>query len=465
MTRGAGSRGKARRTSHKPRPASVRDLALQTLVGVQSRGAFSDKLVESYAARHDLERRDRALLDELVKGVLRRRGTLDAILSPYVHVGFDKLPAWIQNALRLGAYQLLYLDRVPAHAAVSESVSLARKYGHPGTAGLVNSVLRRLAERPREEALAAIETAEEGDALSARTSHPEWILERWLARWSRDEVLALCGANNRTARVGLRVNRLKLDAKELTKRLAAEGVASVPGRWSPSTVWIEGEADLSHLPPLARGDATVQDESETLVGFLLAPRPGERVLDLCAAPGGKTGHLAELMGDRGEVVAVDKHPARARALRKSIERLGIKSARVVEGDALDLAWDAPFDRVLVDAPCSGLGVLARRADARWRKKPEIFATMPPVQLALLEAGARAVRPGGTLVYSVCSFEPEETTEIVRGFLEAHPEFTPFDAHGLVPDDVVTPEGQVRLLPHVHGTDGAFAARFTRQESA
>ena len=454
------------RRSRRPRPASVRDLALQILVGVQSRSAFSDKLIESFAARHALERRDRALLGELVKGTLRRRGSLDALIAPYVHLGFEKLPAWIQNALRLGAYQMLYLDRVPAHAAVSESVTLARKYGHPGTAGLVNSVLRRLAERPREELLASLETESSGvAALAARTSHPEWVLERWLARASHEDVLALCRANNRTARVGLRANRLKLDARELMRRLADAGVMATPGRWAPSSVSLEGEADLAHLAVLSRGDATVQDESETLVGLLVAPKPGERVLDLCAAPGGKTGHLAELMGDRGLVVALDKRAARVKALAKGVERLGLHSVEVREGDALTLAWDEPFHRVLVDAPCSGFGVLARRADARWRKKPDLFETMPRVQDELLDAGARAVRPGGTLVYSVCSFEPEETTAVVHRFLERHPDFAPFDAREVLPAEVVTPEGHLLCLPHVHGTDGSFAARFTRQEAA
>jgi 16S rRNA (cytosine967-C5)-methyltransferase len=461
-----GAQGKAMRRSRRPQPTSVRDLALQILVAVQSRGAFSDKLIESFAARQKLERRDRALLGELVKGTLRRRGSLDALLAPLVHIGFEKLPAWIQNALRLGAYQLIYLDRVPAHAAVSESVSLARKYGHPGTAGLVNSVLRRLAERPREELLASLESPG-GDvaALAAQTSHPEWMLERWLARASREDVVALCGANNRTARVGLRANRLKLDGRELVRRLADAGIHATPGRFAPSAVWLEDEADLAHLDPLLHGDATVQDESETLVGLLVAPQPGERVLDLCAAPGGKTGHLAELMGDRGQVVALDKHAARVRALQKSIERLGLQSVEVREGDALTTSWSEPFDRVLVDAPCSGFGVLARRADARWRKKPDLFETMPRVQEELLDAAARAVRPGGTLVYSVCSFEPEETTAVVQHFLETHPDFAAFDAHEVLPADVVTPEGWLRMLPHVHGTDGSFAARFTRRESA
>jgi 16S rRNA (cytosine967-C5)-methyltransferase len=466
VKKSAGAQGKAMRRSRRPQPVSVRDLALQVLVGVQSRGAFSDKLIESFAARQALDRRDRALLGELVKGTLRRRGSLDAMLAPFVHIGFEKLPPWIQNALRLGAYQILYLDRVPAHAAVSESVSLAKKYGHPGTAGLVNSVLRRVAERPKEELLASLET-EGGDiaALAAQTSHPEWILERWLAKDSREDVLALCVANNRTARVGLRANRMKLDAKELIHRLNDAGILATPGRWAPSAVWLEGEADLANLAVLKEGDATVQDESETLVALLVAPQQGERVLDLCAAPGGKTGHLAELMGDRGVVIALDKHAARARALEKSVERLGLQSVQVKEGDALQVTWEKPFDRVLVDAPCSGFGVLARRADARWRKKPDLFETMPRVQEELLDAGARAVRPGGVLVYSVCSFEPEETIAVVQRFLETHPEFVPFDAHQVLPAEVVTPEGYLRCLPHVHGTDGSFAARFTRKQAS
>lgn len=444
------------------RPASPRDVALQVLVGVESRGAFSDKLLDSLSLRHGIEGRDRALVNELVKGTLRRRGTLDAVLEPRVHQGLERLPSWIRNALRLGAYQLLYLDRIPAHAAVSETVVLARKYGHPGTAGLVNSVLRRLSEIPRQELLS--ESPPEGDdlaALAAHTSHPTWMLERWLGRYSRDQVLALAEANNRTARVGLRANRLRLDGKELIRRLEALEVQAVPGRWSPSTVWIESEADLSSLAPLLRGDCTVQDEGEALVGFLVAPRPGERVLDLCAAPGGKVGHLAELMGDRGQLVAVDKHPTRIRALRETVERLHLRSVEVVEGDATELSWEQPFDRVLVDAPCSGLGVLARRADARWRKKPELVARMPDIQRALLEAGARAVKPGGVLVYSVCTFEPEETTNLVKDFLDAHPEFRLTDARSLVAAEVVSDEGFLLCLPHVHGTDGVFGARLER----
>jgi 16S rRNA (cytosine967-C5)-methyltransferase len=448
--------------NRKTKPVSVRDLALQVLVGVQVRSAYSDKLEDSLAERHPLERRDRALLNELVKGTLKRRGTIDAVLSNFVHVGFDTLPPWIQNSLRLGAYQLLYLDRIPVHAVVSESVVLARKYGHPGTAGLTNSVLRRMSETPRQELLAPLEAIPDPlGRMEAVTSHPRWLLERWLERFSIDDVTKLAEANNRVARLGLRANRLKLDRKELIKRLEEHELIATPGRWSDSTVLVEGEIDLATLPLLPRGDCTVQDESETLVGQLVSPRPGYRVLDLCAAPGGKTTHLAELMADRGEIVAVDKHPSRARVLREGVARLGLHSVEVREGDAMDMKWQGEFHRVLVDAPCSGLGVLARRADARWRKKPNIIPRMAAIQKQLLASAASAVRRGGALVYSVCSFEPEETVDVISSFLEQHPGFRMIHAKGYLPGEVVSEEGALLCLPHVHGTDGVFAVRLER----
>ncbi len=447
-------------------PPSARELALQALVGVQGRGAYADKLVDSLAVRHALVSRERALLNELVKGTLRRRGTLDAALRLFLRQDLGSLPAWIQNALRLGAYQILFLDRMPPHAAVSETVRLARKYGHPGTAGLTNSVLRRMSEVPRDEIRARLEAIEDlGERRVALASHPDWMLERWSERFSEPEALAIAEANNRSARLGLRGNRLRLDQKELLARLERHGLTARPGRYAPAHVSLEGEVDFATLPFVERGDATVQDESETLVGHLVDPRPGERVLDLCAAPGGKATHLAELMGDRGEILAVERNPARARVLEKNLQRLGLKSVIVREADAEALAYDPPFDRVLVDAPCSGLGVLARRADARWRKSPEGVAQMAEVQKRLLAVGASAVRPGGTLVYSVCSFEPEETDEVVRWFGARHPEFRPADARERVPAEVVTPEGHLLCLPHRHGTDGVFAARWERRGEA
>jgi 16S rRNA (cytosine967-C5)-methyltransferase len=468
-----GERAPRDREREKPakRGPNVRDLALQVLFQVDVKRAFAERVIEDLTENFKLERRDRALLNELVKGTLRRRGTLDAELERFLHVGLSSLPPWIQNALRLGAYQLVYLDRIPPRAAVDETVKLALKYGHPGTAGLANSVLRRLSEAVgmRDLDLGPV-VKDDGtpawDVLAGTTSHPRWLLERWVARYGIDETIALCEANNRTAALGLRPNRLRLDQKELIKRLEAAGLEATPGKWSGATVWVEADADFANFPAYARGDCTVQDESETLVGLLVQPKPGERVLDLCAAPGGKSTHLAELMGDQGEIVAVEKVAPRARTLTRGIERLGHHSISVhvadgAEDNLLVLGKGGPYDRALVDAPCSGLGVLARRADARWRKESASLPEFAELQGRLLRAAAQVVRPGGVLVYSVCSFEPEETDEVVASFLAGHPEWSKADAAEILPRDVVEEGGSMRLLPHRHGTDGAFAVRLVR----
>jgi 16S rRNA (cytosine967-C5)-methyltransferase len=259
----------------------------------------------------------------------------------------------------------------------------------------------------------------------------------------------------------------KLDARNAEVDAGLEGTL---GKWSGSTVWVEADADFSDFPAYARGDCTVQDESETLDGLRVQQNPGERILDLCAAPGGKATHLAELMGDQGEIVAVEKVAPRARTLQKSIDRLGLRSIAVTVADGatanlLPIGKGGPYDRAIVDAPCSGLGVLARRADARWRKEASSLTEMAELQGRLLRAAAEAVRPGGVLVYSVCSFEPEETDEIVASFLAGHPEWSKEDAASILPKETVEPGGSMRLLPHRHGTDGAFAARFVRATEA
>ncbi len=468
-----GQTGGAPSATTPRRGPNVRDLALQVLFQVQVKRAFAERVIEELAEQIKLDRRDRGFMNELVKGTLRHRATLDWHLGRFLHVGLASTPVWIQNALRLGAYQLIHLDRIPPRAAVDETVKLALKYGHPGTAGLANSVLRRLAEAVSMGDLAMpAPTKDDGtpdwDALMAITSHPRWLLERWVPRYGIDDTLALCTANNRHARLGLRANRLRLDRKELLKRLEDAGLSGEPGRWSSHTVWVEADADFADFPAYARGDCTVQDESETMVGQLLAPKPGERVLDLCAAPGGKTTHLAELMGDSGEIVAVEKMAPRARTMKRQIERLGVKSVTVEVADGttaelLSMGAGGLYDRALVDAPCSGLGVLARRADARWRKEASLFVEMAEVQAKLLRAAAAVVRPGGTLVYSVCSFEPEETDAIVASFLAEHPEWSQEHAATTLPRELVEESGAMRTLPHVHDVDGAFAVRLVRSK--
>jgi 16S rRNA (cytosine967-C5)-methyltransferase len=439
-------------------PTNPREAALKILHAADTRSAFSDRLLDGAHARSGQDPRDQALMHELVKGTLRWRGRLDFVLDRLVHIGLSQTPPWIKNILRMGAYQILFLDRIPAHAAVDESVKLANEYGHPGTAGLVNSVLRRLAE---EKDAVELPMGDDIDSLAAWGSHPRWLVERWLERFGIEATRALLIADNRAVPVGLRVNLLRGTREQLIERLRAEEVTATPARFSPDLVWIEGNQSLTRLAAFKQGLCTAQDESEALVGRLVAPQPHERMLDLCAAPGGKCTHLAELIGDEGEVWAMERNEARVASLQGTVTRLGVHSVHVVQGDGRTYTFPMPFDRVLVDAPCTGLGVLARRADARWRKGPEMLDEMPPIQLELLAAGGRRARPGGVLVYSVCSFEPEETTEVVEDFLRDNPQFVLESAAGLLPDEVVDDNGFMRLYPHIHGCDGAFAARFRR----
>jgi 16S rRNA (cytosine967-C5)-methyltransferase len=439
-------------------PANPREAALRVLHAVDTRSAFSDRMLDGAHARSGPDGRDQALLHELVKGTLRWRGRLDWVLDQRVHLGFARLQPWIRNVLRLGAYQILFLDRIPAHAAVNESVELANQYGHPGAAGLVNGVLRRLAD---EKDQIQPPEGDDPESLAIWGSHPTWLVERWLPRFGVEATRALLLANNRPARVGLRVNRLRGTREELSARLEAEGVATTPARFSPDLLWLEDGVPIGQLKVLREGWCTAQDESEALVTSLLEPRPHERILDLCAAPGGKCTHIAERMGDEGEVWAMERAEGRVSTLEGTVSRLQTQSVHVVQGDGRSYPFPMPFDRVLVDAPCSGLGVLARRADARWRKGPEILDQMPEIQLELLAAGGRQARPGGVLVYSVCSFEPEETFEVIESFLDRHPGFVLESASGVIPDDLVDPQGFMLVLPHVHGCDGAFAARLRK----
>jgi 16S rRNA (cytosine967-C5)-methyltransferase len=344
---------------------------------------------------------------------------------------------------------------------VDESVKLATKYGHSGSAGLVNAVLRRMVRENLEFPDPEREIEDPTEALAVAYSHPAWLVGRWMHRLGEEETRALLAANNRARPLGLRVNVSRTDRETLRGELEARGVESEASPYSRASLRVTGNLVPQTLPEFGQGRFFVQDESETLVGQLLLPQAGETVLDLCAAPGGKTTHIQELRGNDGRVIAVDPQRNRLNRVRENVDRLGLTGVDLVQARGETLALGRPVDRVLVDSPCSGLGVLGRRADARWRKTAKSLRSLLPLEAALLAAGAEHVRPGGVLVYSVCSTEPEETTEQVRRFLGAHPGFRLDPAETYVPRETVT-DGCLVLYPHRHGTDGAFAARFLRQ---
>lgn len=431
----------------------ARWMAHRALVQADRQGTFADRVLNELYAQYDPGREDRALGTLLVQETLRRRGALDHQLDQLLDKPFAGLPVEVQDALRIGLVQLLHLDRVPAHAAVTESVSLVHGYDHPDLAPVVNAVLRRAA---RGE-VPPLPDGDDPASLAARHSFPGWLARRWHTRYG-DGVTALMEGSNRTPALVLRVAEGRASVDDVAKALDQLGVAYSRGRLHGASIRVEGRLTLRDFGPFRSGHVTVQDESESLVGTLVDPLPSHRVLDLCAAPGGKTSHLLELSKGMAEVVAVEPVAGRMALLKETLDRVG-QRAHLVRAVGQLPPFRREFDRVLVDAPCTGTGVLARRAEARWRLEPEDPAEQSQLQHAILTEAADLVVMGGMLVYSVCSIEPEETTEVVETFLRAHPEFEHVPVEG-IPKDAVT-DGNLLLLPGSFDADGVFAARFRR----
>ena len=371
-------------------------------------GAWADRALHGEA--RELSPRDRALAKQLAFGTVQRRLTLDHLIDERTK---GRLEAGVRAALQLGLFQLLFLDRVAEHAAIAEAVELAKP--SPGHR-VVNAVLRRV---QREGVELPADTTVTGAAI--RHSHPPWLVALWWNALGASETRALLEANNRPAELALRVNPL-----------VEFDLSDIPGRRDGQTIVVDGPFDALAHPGYPAGAFTPQSRASQLVAGVVDPQPGERVLDLCAAPGGKTTHLAALMHDEGEIVAVERHPRRARALRATAQRMHASSVRVIAADARTLAPDERFDRVLLDPPCSGLGTLQSHPDLRWRVTPAAIVRLAADQEALLAAARRALRPGGVLVYSVCTISQAE-----ERLAAADP---------------------VRTYPHRDGTDGFYIAR-------
>ncbi len=454
------------RTAHTParRPpaSSAREVAALVLSRVESGQAFANILLHHHLTETHLSPVDAGLATEIVYGTLRLQARVDWTLAGALRHPLPDLPPLIRAILRTATYQLLFLRRIPSRAVVHEAVELARRHGHAGTTALVNAVLRRIAaggEHPLPGG------GDEVTRFAIEHSHPRWLVERWLQRLGPADTAALCRANNAAAPITVRVNRLQASPDAVIGELAAAGVTASP-TWFPEGFHVAGAFEARHRL-VESGVLTVQDLGAMAVTYALDPQPGETIIDACAAPGGKTTHIAERMGDRGRVIACDVHPGKLDAMRRrlSVMRLRTVEVRQQDGRALGEAYPEAADRVLVDAPCTGLGVVRRRPEIKWRVGVEHLAVMADLQRAILDGGAGAVRPGGMLLYSVCSTEPEEGTRVVGQFLAQHPEFR-LDPDLAPPDDLSRPPedaaGTMMLWPHRHGTDGFFIARFRRQ---
>jgi 16S rRNA (cytosine967-C5)-methyltransferase len=449
-----------RRTHEDPR-----SIAFEVLTAVDEDEAFADRALDGRLQRSEgLEDRDRRLATELVYGTLRRRGTLDRSLQPSLRKPLERLDPEVLRTLRLGAYQILFLDRVPDHAAVNESVNLAKRFGPRGSGGLVNAVLRALCRAKAEG-----KGAPYRQANAAEADFPAWLTQIWEADVGREKTGDLQRALLGTPQTVLRTNTLKIDRPGLVDRLAREGYEAEAVDALPQAVRLTEGGDIRKADCYRQGLCVQQDGASQLVVDILDPRPGERLLDLCAAPGIKTTHMAEKMAGQGLIVALDSHLARLRELVEGCRRMGVTLTLPVCADAsgpghpLDERY--LFDRVLVDAPCSGLGILRRNPEKKWRTEPD-FATLSSLQAGLIRTAASLVRRGGILVYSTCTVCRQENEAIVQGVLSEHDDFTleavtPFLPAGL--EDLSSEAGYFFSWARPTDFDLFFAARLRRLE--
>ena len=456
-------------TPRKAGTMNARELALDVLTRVEQEQAYSNLLLNRSLERSGLSRQDAALATEIVYGTIQRLNTLDYFLDRFVKGGVGKLEPWVRNLLRLSLYQIRYLDRIPDHAAVSEAVRLAKRRGHQGVAGLVNGVLRSMVRRRDELIIPGGLPPETRIALEH--SHPEWLVKRWIGQFGEEVTEKICASDNLPPKISVRVNRLRRSRSSLIEEMRAEGLQARESELSPAGIVLEQAGNMAHTPWFRRGEISIQDESSMLVAEVTDPRPGMNVLDCCAAPGGKTAHMAEKMDDRGVIWANDVHAHKERLVQDQARRLGLGCIRTRTGDAADLPDVFPpesFDRILLDAPCSGLGVIRRKPDLKWVKQERQFAEIARNQLHLLSRAAGLLKPGGVLVYSTCTLENTENEGVVQAFLAQHPDFEPDPAiASLVPAPVIrsdrTMEGAVLILPHQFRSDGFFICRLKRRE--
>ena len=437
-----------------------RRIAVEILNRVDKTGSFAEPILDSYLSRNIFANiHDRRLLTQLVYGTLRMRGPLDWVIEHLYKGRMEAMDAGIKNILRTGLYQLMFTDRIPEFAAVDEAVKITEK-AYPGRSGLVNAILRNAIRKKGEFEYPAIDK----DPLlhiSIVHSHPLWMVERWTEIFGVEETLEMCRANNEIPPLTLRVNKLKTDRDKLLKKFSDEGLAVRPTKFSPDGIIISNPpTPVRETKYYKTGHIQVQDEASQLISLLANPKPGERIMDICAGVGGKTTHMAETMQNDGSILAIDISPKKIGLLKALSKRLGVTIINTLVEDAASVSKNTlygKFDHVLVDAPCSGLGTLRRNPEIKWRLLPEDLKTLPPLQKKILNNAARYLKSGGTLIYSTCTIMPEENEEVVEAFLADNLDFHSIDPPAVINRRMIDNKGFFRTYPHHHGTDGFFGA--------
>ncbi len=423
-----------------------RELILKALYKIEEDGAYSTKTLNDALKKADST--DRAFITEIFYGVLKNLITLDYIIMQFSSVKLKKMSVWVKNILRMGVYQIYFMDKVPDSASCNESVKLAKKYAHKASVGFVNGVLRNISRN--KENIKFPERKNTVKYFSVKYSYPEWMVEKFINQFGESECEEILAESNRSHPVMIRVNTLKASKEELKERLLKENnISAFYDSDAKNCLIVDGGLDINQISAYKEGLFSLQNKSSMLAAEMLDPKSGEFIIDVCAAPGGKSAYIAELMKNKGRVLSFDIYEHKTKLIEKSAKRLGIDiiETRVNNSEILDKELIGKADRVLVDAPCSGLGVIYRKPDIKFSRKPEDIKELSEIQLRILKTSSRYVKQGGVLVYSTCTILDEENSDVVRKFLSENPEFEMTE--------------EKLLLTHKTGGSGFYIAKIMR----
>jgi 16S rRNA (cytosine967-C5)-methyltransferase len=442
---------------------NVREVALETLLAIEKNQAYSNLLLNKMIEKNELSAKDVGLLTEIVYGTIQRRDTLDYYLRPFLKKA-NKLETWVKVLLRLSLYQMLYLDRIPDRAAIFEAVEIAKKRGHKGIASMVNGVLRAI---QRQGVPSLEDISDPVERLALETSHPLWLVKRWVKQFGIEEARKMCETNLLPPEQTARVNTARATVNEVIERLRMDGIEAEQGHVAPEAIKAE-KGNFANTTAFKEGYLTIQDESSMLVARALGVQENDQVLDSCAAPGGKSTHIAELMNNTGQVISLDIHDHKVKLIQEQAARLQLTNihAKMLDSRKVGERFaKETFDKILVDAPCSGFGVLRRKPDIKYAKKETDIFALAKIQLDILEAVAPLLKKGGTLVYSTCTVDQEENGDVVKEFLRRHSDFEIDETMKKRLPDKVQPyvkDGQLQILPHYFGSDGFFIASLRKK---
>lgn len=441
-----------------------REIAFNILYDIFSNQAFSNISLNKHLNKK-IDPKEEGLVREIVYGVLENDLYLEHIISKASKLPMKKIHPKILLILKIGIYQLVFMNNIPTSAAVNESVKLAKIYGHKGTVGFVNGVLRNIS-RNKEQYL-EIDDEDRVSYISIKYSHPKWLVERWIKEFGLEFTERLCRENNTHAKLNIRVNTLKTNKEELRSSLEKYGFLISEGRYSDDILIVENPVRITETEEYKSGFFTIQDESSALVANIMNPKENSLVIDLCSAPGGKATHIAQKMNNNGKIISMDIYEHKIKLIEENAKRLGIHIIETYVDDAtkFNKSFENIADYVLLDAPCSGFGLIRRKPEIKWYRKESDIEELVNIQKSILNNAKRYLKTGGILVYSTCTIEKDENINMINGFLKENDNFKLISFEGLVKgleNEESIKEGYIQLFPHVHNTDGFFIAKMIKE---